>query len=1773
MKKAWNRMIALLLCLLMVSLEATLTVQVHAYEPDEDIAAYEDAVVEDLAVEADDETVTFVDFSDQIIQEGGFPEAKDGDQGHSDPDGDELYAVAAGDLAGAQNAIYEGLKKRSESIDVRSYNIKSADAFDVYISVINSHPELFYVKSEATTYSSGNTATRIEPKYNSSYTEQDSTAFSNKVNEILAGMDSDWSDLEKALYLHEWIVTHCEYDKTLSKRDAYTVIVGGSAVCQGYALAYEYLLQRTGIDGQVVTSNGINHAWNIISLNNKYYYVDCTWDDPSGADTLHCGHENFLRSRDMMYASESAGGTGHTSTDWIGSEDGMNLYQSVPGDSKYDGYFWSDITHRLPQAGHKTLTIGVTDGNAQGVMYDFGTESSKNYPVETKRWPASWNGGGYWIGYFYRTVAVGDTFYYSDPDSIYSITKDGAQNKVYTLTQVEEGKGYIYGLTAEGNVISYYLKQSPNSSDFTYTGTYTASSSGSIAVTGVALNKSNETISVGESLQFSATVSPSTATNKKVSWKSGNEAIATVTSGGLVKGAGAGKTVITVTTVDGGKTATCNITVNNIQQKVGTPTASPASGGKIAIGSKITLSTQTTGANIYYTLDGSAPSSSKTLYTGPITVSEADAGKTIKIKAIAVKDGYDNSDVAEFSYTVNNSQARVEFSKNSIKLEKKGATETLTATVYKADGTIDSSAYVSYKSSNTGVAIVSSTGVVTAVANGTATITATSGQTSATCLVTVDIPKTKTPTANPAGGSKIAIGSSVTLSTQTTGAKIYYTLNGSTPSTSSTLYTGPITVSESYAGQTLKIKAIAVKDGYDNSDIAEFSYTVNNSQARIELSKDSIKLEKKGATLSLAATVYKADGSVDSSASVSYKSSNTNVATVSSSGVVTAVANGNATITATSGQMNATCLVTVDIPKEKVESPTANPASGSELAIGNKVVLGCKTEGAKIYYTKDGKDPASYGTLYSSPIEIGETDAGKSITIRAYAKKDGCDDSDPVQFKYTVKEDQARIELSKDSIKLEEKDATETLKATVYKADGSKDTSASVSYKSSNTKVATVSQTGVVTAVENGEATITATSGELSATCLVTVEISKEKVEAPTANPASGKKIAIGSSISLSTLTDGAKIYYTLDGSEPSSTKTLYSKPITIEKEYAGQTLKIKAIALKEDFEDSDISEFEYTVDESQARIELSKDSIKFEEKDATEKLTAIVYGADGKEDKEAVVNYRSSNSRIASVSNDGIVTAGENGVATITATYEELTAECIVTVDVKEEEPEPEPEEDKEFKVEGISDGGYPYTGLAITPSVSVYYGDTLLSEGTDYKLGYKNNKLASDGAPEVTVTLAGNYSGTINVPFKILKKNITDQDVVVANTTSVYNGKSQKLKPALYYMGKAVSNKEYRIIGLSSSGYKEPGDYPITFTAELGGNFTGTINTNISIKENTDMIDLAKAAFRLDDPSFSFVYDGNPKEPVYVANGLDRKDYYISYSNNVAIGKATAMISAVPGSGSCYGTKTINFKITKPPVINISNDSNVRISLPDDPVPYAAGGACPKVSVTYAGEPLTEGADYKVSYRNNKNCGQAYVVITGKGAYKGRKEKPFTISKQNLDNLTLIASDVIYSNKIYAYQKTKLTLTDKDGKVLKAGKDYVKFKLGAASEGTVFKSPSSTPEVGSRITVTLTGTGNYTGDITATYYVIEKGRDLSKAKVKILATPEYKDGDPVTLKKEQIQVVFNGKTLSSGDFDIVSYSNNIKAGKGAKVTIRGKGIYGGLKTVGFTIAPKNYK
>ena len=81
-----------------------------------------------------------------------------------------------------------------------------------------------------------------------------------------------------------------------------------------------------------------------------------------------------------------------------------------------------------------------------------------------------------------------------------------------------------------------------------------------VAVTGVSLNKSSMTLTEGGSETLTATVAPSNATNTGVSWSSSNTGVATV-NGGQVTAVKAGTATITVTTSDGGKTATCSVTV------------------------------------------------------------------------------------------------------------------------------------------------------------------------------------------------------------------------------------------------------------------------------------------------------------------------------------------------------------------------------------------------------------------------------------------------------------------------------------------------------------------------------------------------------------------------------------------------------------------------------------------------------------------------------------------------------------------------------------------------------------------------------------------------------------------------------------------------------------------------------------------------------------------------------------------------------------------------------------------------------------------------------------------------------------------------------------------------------------------------------------------------------------------------------------------------------------------------------------------------------------
>ena len=106
-------------------------------------------------------------------------------------------------------------------------------------------------------------------------------------------------------------------------------------------------------------------------------------------------------------------------------------------------------------------------------------------------------------------------------------------------------------------------------------------------VTSVSLDKTSASLTEGETITLTATVNPDNATNKNVSWKSSNTSVASVVDG-KVTALKAGTTTITVTTEDGNKTATCNITVNAKVYPV-TGVSLNKTTAEVVVGNKLTL--------------------------------------------------------------------------------------------------------------------------------------------------------------------------------------------------------------------------------------------------------------------------------------------------------------------------------------------------------------------------------------------------------------------------------------------------------------------------------------------------------------------------------------------------------------------------------------------------------------------------------------------------------------------------------------------------------------------------------------------------------------------------------------------------------------------------------------------------------------------------------------------------------------------------------------------------------------------------------------------------------------------------------------------------------------------------------------------------------------------------------------------------------------------------------------------------------------------------------
>jgi len=379
-----------------------------------------------------------------------------------------------------RSAAYDAVMQNTNwDLSAYNYNWDNLSHKTALTSLIFDHPECFFINNiGGAAYNDGRIA-YLTPKYKEGYdvAMEQHAALEAAAQEIMCRFQrTELSDLELAVLIHDYLAANCDYHiatlalsdaerLALGKFSAYDLLVEGSAVCQGYAEAYAYLMMQFGINCGLCDSEALNHAWNILELNGKEYHMDATWDDPTVDDYI----------ADVTWAeptSDVYGNVNHTnmflSTAALQLNHKANDFSGTPANTEFDTAFWQGINSSFCLVGD---TIYFISSDQKLCTWDHidtdrenGDESAYEI-VELMDLSAKWYaiGNGAWQGYYSRLATDGERLFYSTPSEIREyFPETNTSESVYAPeAKTDEGTGYkynIFGFHFDGDnfLLNYY---------------------------------------------------------------------------------------------------------------------------------------------------------------------------------------------------------------------------------------------------------------------------------------------------------------------------------------------------------------------------------------------------------------------------------------------------------------------------------------------------------------------------------------------------------------------------------------------------------------------------------------------------------------------------------------------------------------------------------------------------------------------------------------------------------------------------------------------------------------------------------------------------------------------------------------------------------------------------------------------------------------------------------------------------------------------------------------------------------------------------------------------------------------------------------------------------------------------------------------------------------------------------------------------------------------------------------------------------------------------
>lgn len=409
--------------------------------------------------------------------------------------------------------------------------------------------------------------------------------------------------------------------------------------------------------------------------------------------------------------------------------------------------------------------------------------------------------------------------------------------------------------------------------------------------------------------------------------------------------------------------------------------------------------------------------------------------------------------------------------------------------------------------------------------------------------------------------------------------------------------------------------------------------------------------------------------------------------------------------------------------------------------------------------------------------------------------------------------------------------------------------------------------------------------------------------------------------------------------------------------------------------------------------------------------LTVMHYGSDGTVVRLAETDYSIESIDMSVPGRKRLVVTYDSGNGTLVATTE-LTVACILT--------------EENTKIELAGNGSYAYDGKKKEPVRSVAFqsgeNETALKEGTDYKVYYRNNLNAGDeGEAQAVIKGTGVYSGTLNVPFTIVKADIPDETLVV------YATECQKAK---------TSRRGYLSETFAAYGRKK--GYEIVSIDE-----DNTINGNVIVKTVDDTTGKITSPHILNNYDQGLLYyDTEAGEEGDFATITVKVSYEANYNDATLYVKVIlrqaklSKILNVSMEDSQYNGRQVSYQTPFWDRIQICREDESE----------SLGVADSAVTCDYRGT-LEDGSTYGSTDQAPVDAGEYVLTVTVKikaqdnndnrmKDYEGSAEYPFKITKAPL---TIRADNVVIAKgesapETYTYQTTGLV----DGEKLITGPTF---------------------------------------------------------------------------------------------------------------------------------------